>query len=384
MAYHHRVVHCLDAGDRTASYGAEWGRSNWDKRSHSHSSNHDQHDNDGDDKGEASKTASPIKHVIILIGENRGLDHTFGVYRPKAAGQTISNLLSKGIVNEDGTPGPNFAQAQQFSVGAQPNFYIGAPNNAKFAYSATNAMPQPNTAGTPTTSSDTAPPFKTLAEASVEEDMDPGDLDILTTGASSLPVNSLDTRVPGAGTLTGPFPLQGPNISDDDYTGDTTHRFFQAWQQQDCSIANATKDNPAGCKSDIFPFVMATYSATNKSQGNSMGFYNAEQEQAPVLKSLADRFTLSDNFHQSFQGGTGANHFMLGTGDAGFWSDGNGNAIAPPANVAIANPNPKAGTVNQYTVDGNFSACADVFQPGVQPIVSYLEHLPYAAEPNCK
>ena len=377
----------------TASYGAERGRSSWDKRSHSHSGNHDQHDHDGgqdrndhdgDDKGEASKTASPIKHVIILIGENRGLDHTFGVYRPKGAGQTISNLLSKGIVNEDGTPGPNFAQAQQFSVGTQPKFYIGAPNNAKFAYSAANAMPQPNTAGTPTTSSDTAPPFKTVAEASVEKDMDPGDLDILTTGASSLPVNSLDTRVPGAGTLTGPFPLQGPNISDDDYTGDTTHRFFQAWQQQDCSIANATKDDPAGCKSDLFPFVMATYSATNKSQGNSMGFYNAEQEQAPVLKSLADRFTLSDNFHQSFQGGTGANHFMLGTGDAGFWSDGNGNAIAPPANVAIANPNPKAGTVNQYTVDGNFSACADVFQPGVQPIVSYLEHLPYAAEPNCK
>jgi len=377
----------------TASYGAERGRSSWDKRSHSHSGNHDQHDHDGgqdrndhdgDDKGEASKTASPIKHVIILIGENRGLDHTFGVYRPKGAGQTISNLLSKGIVNEDGTPGPNFAQAQQFSVGTQPKFYIGAPNNAKFAYSAANAMPQPNTAGTPTTSSDTAPPFKTVAEASVEKDMDPADLDILTTGASSLPVNSLDTRVPGAGTLTGPFPLQGPNISDDDYTGDTTHRFFQAWQQQDCSIANATKDDPAGCKSDLFPFVMATYSATNKSQGNSMGFYNAEQEQAPVLKSLADRFTLSDNFHQSFQGGTGANHFMLGTGDAGFWSDGNGNAIAPPANVAIANPNPKAGTVNQYTVDGNFSACADVFQPGVQPIVSYLEHLPYAAEPNCK
>jgi phospholipase C len=373
----------------TASYGAEWGRSNWDKRSHSHSGNHDhdgdhgQNDHDGDDKGNGSKTASPIKHVIILIGENRGLDHTFGVYRPKGAGQTISNLLSKGIVNEDGTPGPNFAQAQQFSVGTQPNFYIGAPNNAKFAYNAANAMPQPNTAGTPTTSSDTAPPFKTVAEASVEKDMNPGDLDILTTGASSLPVNSLDTRVPGAGTLTGPFPLQGPNISDDDYTGDTTHRFYQAWQQQDCSIANATKDNPAGCKSDLFPFVMATYSATNKSQGNSMGFYNAEQEQAPVLKSLADRFTLSDNFHQSFQGGTGANHFMLGTGDAGFWTDGKGNPTTPPAS-AIANPNPKAGTVNQYTVDGNFSNCADIFQPGVQPIVSYLEHLPYAAEPNCK
>jgi len=336
------------------------------------------------DAADAIKTESPIKHVIILIGENRGTDHTFGVYKPKGKHQTISNILSKGIVNEDGSPGPNFALAQQFSVGAQPAYYIGAPKVAKFPYSATNAMPQPNTAGTPTTTRDTAPPFRTVAEASVEKDIDPSDLDILTTGASSLPVNSLDIRVPGAGTLAGPFPLQGPAISDDDYTGDTTHRFYQAWQQQNCSLANATKENPTGCLSDLFPFVMASYSATNKSQGNSMGFYNAEQEQAPVLKMLADRFTLSDNFHQSFQGGTGANHFMLGTGDAGFWSDGNGNAIAPPANVAIANPNPKPGTVNQYTVDGNFSACADIFQPGVQPIVSYLEHLPYAAEPNCK
>ena len=49
------------------------------------------------------KTASPIKHVIILIGENRGTDHTFGVYKPRGKHQTISNLLSKGIVNEDGT-----------------------------------------------------------------------------------------------------------------------------------------------------------------------------------------------------------------------------------------------------------------------------------------
>jgi phospholipase C len=381
----------------TASYGAEWGRSNWDKRKHSHHdqgnndhNNNGQNDNDhnnGDhgnnDAAHAVKTETPIKHVIILIGENRGLDHTFGVYRPKGKNQTISNLLSKGIVNEDGSPGPNFAQAQQFSVAGQPAYYLGAPNAAKFPYSATNAMPQPNTAGTPTTSSDTAPPFKTVAEASVEKDMDPADLDILTTGATALPVNSLDTRVPGAGTLAGPYPLQGPNLSDDDYTGDTTHRFFQAWQQQDCSVVNATKDNPAGCKSDLFPFVMATYSASNKSQGNSMGFYNAEQEQAPVLKMLADRFTLSDNFHQSFQGGTGANHFMLGTGDAGFWSDGNGSATTPPTTV-IANPNPKAGTVNQYTVDGNFAGCADVFQPGVQPIVSYIEHLPYAAEPNCQ
>jgi phospholipase C len=392
----------------TAAYAANGGRSNWDKRAHhnryanngknddgngngknnDHDHDHDNgknNNNNNKDKDPADrlKTASPIKHVIILIGENRGLDHTFGVYKPKGKNQTISNLLSKGIVNEDGSPGPNFAQAQQFAVAGQPSFYIGAPQNAKSPYNPTNLMPQPNTEGTPAAQSDTSPPFKTIAEASVEKDMDPADLDILTTGATLLPANSLDTRVPGAGTLAGPFPLQGPALSDDDYTGDTTHRFYQDWQQEDCSASGATKANNSGCLADLFPFVMATYSATNKSQGNSMGFYNAEQEQAPILKQLADRFTLSDNFHQSFHGGTGANHFMLGTGDAAFWSDGKGNPTTPPATL-IANPNPKASTVNTYTVDGNWSNCSDIFQPGVQPIVSYLEHLPYAAEPNCK
>jgi phospholipase C len=367
------------------------GRSSWDHRVHrnpytvvqdilkkiSDDANGTKNPSDG------AKTASPIKHVIILIGENRGLDHTFGVYKPKGQGQTISNLLSKGIVNEDGSPGPNFAQAQQFAVAAQPSFYIGAPAIAKSPYGPTNVMPQPNTAGTPSAQSDTGAPFKTIAEASVETDIDPADLDILTTGFSGLPTNSLDTRVPGAGTLAGPFPLQGQNLTDDDYTGDTTHRFYQDWQQEDCSVASITKANNAGCLNDLFPFVMATYSTSNKSLGNSMGFYNAQQEQAPILKMLADRFTLGDNFHQSFHGGTGANHFMLGTGDAAFWSDGKGNPTTPPASL-IANPNPKAGTTNVYTVDGNFSDCSDVFQPGVKPIVNYLENLPYAAEPNCK
>ncbi|WP_020177340.1 alkaline phosphatase family protein [Methyloferula stellata] len=337
------------------------------------------------DAADAFKTKSPIKHVIILIGENRGLDHTFGVYKPKGKGQTISNYLSKGIVKADGSPGRNFSLAQQYSVAAQPAWYFGAPNKAKTLYNTTtNLMPQPNTNGTPTAQSTTGAPFTSTTIASVEKDIEPGDLALLTTGASGLPHGALDTRVPGAGKLPpGPFVLLGSNLNDDDYTGDMTHRFYQAAQQQDCSLANATSDNPTGCLNDLFPFVMATYSASNQSQGNEMGFLNAEEEEASLLKSLADRFAISDNFHQSFLGGTGANHFMFGTGDAGFWSDGSGNATTPPSNL-IANPNPKPGTVNQYTADNNFSACADVTQPGVLPIVKYLEKLPYPAEPNCK
>ena len=345
----------------------------------------------------AAKTATPIKHVIILIGENRGTDHTFGVYKPHGKGQTISNLLSKGIVNENGSPGPNFSLSRQFQVSPQKLYYVGAPDKAKAAYGERGQMPEPNTNGAPPAQSEVGAPFPPafLAELAVVDpspDFNANTDTILTTGVTNLAPNSLDTRIPGAGILpNGPFVLQGLNISDDDYTGDMTHRFYQAWQQSDCSVANATKANPTGCLNDLFPFVMSTYDLNNSktpavqgnfSEGNEMGFYDAEQEEASTLKTLADRFSLSDNFHQSFQGGTGANHFMLGTGDAGFWSDGKGNPIKPPANE-IANPNPVAGTTNMYTADNNFTDCSDFTQPGVAPIVGYLEALPYRAEPNC-
>src|SRR6266568_6032626 len=57
-------------------------------------------------------TATPIKHLIVIIGENRTFDHVFATYQPRH-GQRVSNLLSKGIVNPDGTPGPNFSLASQ-------------------------------------------------------------------------------------------------------------------------------------------------------------------------------------------------------------------------------------------------------------------------------
>ena len=60
-------------------------------------------------------TASPIKHVIVIIGENRTFDHIFATYKPRR-GEFVNNLLSEGIINPDGTPGPNFALAHQKSA----------------------------------------------------------------------------------------------------------------------------------------------------------------------------------------------------------------------------------------------------------------------------
>src|SRR6202030_1504546 len=102
---------------------------------------------------------------------------------------------------------------------------------------------------------------------------------------------------------------------------------------------------------DPFSFVLHGLVDDN-GEGNSMGFYNMQNGDVPVLKSLADKYSMSDNFHQSFLGGTTANHVMLGSGDAIFWSDANGKATTPPSH--IANPDPLPGSNNQYTVDINF------------------------------
>jgi phospholipase C len=67
------------------------------------------------DSSNDDNTTSPIKHVIIIVGENRTFDHIFATYVPKA-GQHVDNLLSKRIIKPDGTPGPNFSSALQFSA----------------------------------------------------------------------------------------------------------------------------------------------------------------------------------------------------------------------------------------------------------------------------
>jgi len=49
----------------------------------------------------ADETETPIEHVIIIIGENRSFDHLFATYTPPS-GQSIWNLLSKGIITAEG------------------------------------------------------------------------------------------------------------------------------------------------------------------------------------------------------------------------------------------------------------------------------------------
>jgi len=353
-----------------------------------------------------AKTSTPIKHVIVLIGENRSFDHVFATYVPKS-GESVSNLLSKRIIKADGSPGPNFKLARQFQATKpfRTTYYISLEAGEKAPY---KTLPLPGLNFAPNTNQDVntitlatgvVPPFLTTTPKSVlamlEPSLETADLGLLTTGAAlGLPepppfnlADEPDSRIANFNMLAnGPFPLRGVHLPYDSYTGDTTHRLFEMWQQSDCSRKHASEDNPSGCLNDLYPFVITSYTGpTDNGGSNSMAFYNMQLGDAPVLKRLADEFAMSDNFHQAGQGGTAINHIYLGSGDDIFYTDHDGNVATPSSH--IANPNPMTGTDNEYIVDanfdGNFAECADPTQPGVKPIRDYLASLPWNPFPKC-
>jgi phospholipase C len=62
-----------------------------------------------------------------------------------------------------------------------------------------------------------------------------------------------------------------------------------------------------------------------------MGFFNMATGDVPYFKQLADSYTISDNFHQSVMGGTGANHIEIGYADGIYYSNAKGEPTKPPA-----------------------------------------------------
>ncbi len=374
-----------------------------------------------------NNTTTPIKHVIVIIGENRSFDHVFATYQPKA-GQTVWNLLSEGIINADGTPGPNFSQFEQSaSVDQMPDTFLLSPPKESFPG---GILPAP-LAGGPTDSYIKGDDL-TLAQQS-ENGLPASYYQSLISGGTGLKSATPDTRITNVNTLPpGPFQLtNGSSFVYNSYSASPVHRFYQMWQQLDCSADKAYFENPSGCDARLFPWVEVTVGAgTNGAQqasnfgttyspsgvttgegSTAMGFYNVQNGDAPYFKSLADNYAMSDNFHQSVLGGTGANHIMLGHGDAIWFSDGNGNAATPPHNVEVAvgtpnagtvdeveNPNPASGTNNWYMEDGygngsfgsassgggSYTNCSDMSQPGVAPIVYYLQSLARPINPNCE
>ena len=76
-------------------------------------------------------TTSPVKHVIVIYGENRSFDHLYATWQPKT-GESVLNLLSEGILNADGSPGPNFSKAQQFQATENDTFRIAPTKSGPY------------------------------------------------------------------------------------------------------------------------------------------------------------------------------------------------------------------------------------------------------------
>jgi phospholipase C len=371
------------------------------------------------DNSNGRRTESPIKHVIVIMGENRTFDHVFATYKP-GHGERVDNLLSKGIINEDGSPGPNYAKAAQFSAVVN-NTFSNSPGQKTPYNNSTNKLQAPGTSYAPQQCYTTVEQaalngpgcLSTLSEAARGDyGLRPQDLPLLTTGATGIAGNSPDTRILSSSNLpNGPYPLvtvvpgEATQSLYATYGGSPVHRFYQMWQQLDCDVSKATGHNPSGCQADLFPWVEQTVSSG--SNGNptphplnegdiAMGFYNVAKGDAPYLTELARTYTLNDNYHQPVMGGTFANQMMFGYADALYYADAKGDPATPnhvlvpgsnpPVFVdEVENPNPAPGTNNWYSNDGygggSYTNCSDFTQPGVAPIVNYLTaiHVP----PNC-
>lgn len=366
----------------------------------------------GEGKRSESRTVTPIKHVIILIGENRTFDNVYATYVPKHG--TIRNLLSLGIVNADGSPGPSAALATQYQLQTinPPSYFVDThklidPGKSPYA----PFLPTPETGGSPAMPvtlsqflkdpADSAPPFdsapfSTALLSKLSPEIRVKDLSLLTTGASGLsnctadptlpptPCPQPDLRIANYNILPNTtFQITGSTLPYDSYTGDMVHRFFHMWQQSDCSVLDATPGNPSGCKNDLYPYV--GIARGDDSGSNSMGFYNVQTGDAPLFKRLADEYTMSDNYHQPVMGGTAVQHIMLGTADQLPWEAVQG-LPAVPAAAQVANPNPKSATDDGYINDRRWTKCGDLTQPGIKPIVDYLASLPWRpdlAPSNC-
>ena len=189
------------------------------------------------------KTATPIKHVIVLIGENRTFDHLFATY-VSPSGDSVNNLLSEGIIKADGTPGRHFGKAKQFQAIApfKKKFFISLDDDDKDAYGILPEptlnfapIPKPLPAGDlsfqPLQFFPPGTPVNFLA--SVEPSLETADLPLLTTGVpteftQTVVLPDPDSRVENFNALpNGPFPLRGDNLPYDSYTGDTTHRLVR-------------------------------------------------------------------------------------------------------------------------------------------------------------
>ena len=358
-------------------------------------------------------TRSPIKHLIVVVGENRSFDNVFGTYTPPDPNQKVLNLLSQGIVDQTGFPPGTFTGAPYTPLQNQ------AADTSVYELSPTQTgpftnLPQPSTGLNGLPASPCLLSSLAFAIASplygpptcTDTGLAPEDQQLLLLGGTHQalyipqdiglsPVEDCryDLLQPGNNPgqtvafplPNGPFPLVNPGgllqalagvpafdstkcqpiegigaegdlllglgapdspptaAAATDNTGDSVHRFFQMWQQADCNIANATAQNPSGCRHDLVTWVAAAqgWGITGQCEpsidntsctppmdaegtyqgGVAIGIYNMAAGDVPILQSFAQNYAINDNYHQPIMGGTGPNSQAIFTGDVYYFAD---------------------------------------------------------------
>src|ERR1700683_4997982 len=200
--------------------------------------------NDLPSPGSLGNAQSPIKHVIVIIGENRTFAHVFATYQPtaiKGRPQEVLNLLSEGIVSLEGTnavPGPNWRRAVQKQVASQESVFTLSPPSTDY----TN-LPNP-LAGGPSGQYANLTGFCTSVEQCIglagegETRIPEGSYHAsLALGGHGLPSATPDTRIQWANgsvqdndLLPGPFQLTSATLAYTAYAASPVHRFYQMQQ----------------------------------------------------------------------------------------------------------------------------------------------------------
>ena len=249
-------------------------------------------------------TDSPIKHVIVIVGENRTFDHIFATYQ-SPRGHHVDNLLSKGIIDINGKPGPNYGVTTAVlgprydDLSDQPRRQGGLRHVDQSAAAAGDLLCSPAALSQHLRSQlrrrDQRPRRGSECRFSHEPDIyasPAGGRRIAATeratahglllvaarlGAAHDGLNrhpggfarhAHHQQLPPNGLPSGVYPLVcGPNAPTlnnvpvctagqslyDTYGGSPVHRFYQMWQELDCDANKATTSQSLGMPGRPFP-----------------------------------------------------------------------------------------------------------------------------------
>lgn len=91
------------------------------------------------DAAAAIRTTTPIKHVVVIIGENHTFDNVYATYRAPR-GQSVKDLLSEGIVTASGGFGRHVGRARQRQATDTGRYGISPHQTSAYA-----RLPRPDT-----------------------------------------------------------------------------------------------------------------------------------------------------------------------------------------------------------------------------------------------